>query len=376
MNVPGTLQNSLAGPPPVDDDRCGAPGNTSQRDHFTVGLGKIFGLSHAMDSSGTGAFGCSSVSGTDPLDQGQYQSENNRLRLYMPDAISDGTGPPRKRLCLGHPINVDVAVPMQNYEDQTTIIDRSTSTAGQGYLHSSQGQVISPSANTTSVPTSMASSQQNDALGEDTRQDLGQRYLEGDAAGERIPTRNQTKGARRYHVQQIDNSMADGGSIEGEVNDSYVTTKVATNNPMQLMNYQQLLATSESSMAQSPFGAVSIPYMTHYQTEDSFIQQDYPNCPASTGILQPPSSHENQYSNMVATNEDLQWPNPDDMTMIPSWPLEDDMTMIPSWQFEDGLAMARDWTNWNNTDINSASTVALPSIGISQSTARHDNEPP
>lgn len=170
MTVPDTLQNSLAGPPPVDD-RWHAPGNTSQRDHFTVGSGKFSGSSHAMDSCGTGAFGSSWVSGTDPLDQGQYQSENNRLRLYMPDTILNGTGPPRKRLCLGHPINVDAAVPMQNYEDQATIIDSLTSIAGQGYLHSSQGQVISP-ANTTSVPTSMTSLQQNDALGEDTRQDV------------------------------------------------------------------------------------------------------------------------------------------------------------------------------------------------------------
>jgi hypothetical protein len=169
MTVPDTLQNSSAGPPPVDDDRWHALGNTFQRDQCTVGSGEISGPSHAMDPGDTGAFGSSWVSGTDSLDQSQYQSENNRLRLYMPDAISNGTGPPRKRLCLGHPINVDAAVRTQNYEDQTAIVESLTSIADQGHLHSGQRQVITPSANTTSVPTTMTSFQQNDAL---MRQDV------------------------------------------------------------------------------------------------------------------------------------------------------------------------------------------------------------
>jgi hypothetical protein len=143
------------------------------------------------------------------------------------------------------------------------------------------------------------------------------------------------KGVQMKKTQK-NQSQAYGGRTEGEVNDNYVTTNVATNNQMQLMNYQQLLATSESSMAQSPFGTVSLPCVTQNQTEGGFIQQDCPHRPVSTGILQSLSSHENQY--MVATNQDLQWLNPDDMTMIPSWPFENDMAMIPPWQSEDGMA--------------------------------------
>ncbi|KIW79834.1 hypothetical protein Z517_06449 [Fonsecaea pedrosoi CBS 271.37] len=103
------------------------------------------------------------------FDQLLHQSESNRQQLYVLDDISNGREPPRKRLCLGHPINGNTAVPTQNSESQTAIIDSLTSIAAQGRLHSSQ--TITPPANTISFPRTSMSFQQNDAL-EDTSQDV------------------------------------------------------------------------------------------------------------------------------------------------------------------------------------------------------------
>ncbi|OAL33348.1 hypothetical protein AYO20_07359 [Fonsecaea nubica] len=103
------------------------------------------------------------------FDQLLHQSESNRQQLYVLDDISNGREPPRKRLCLGHPINGNTAVPTQNSESQTAIIDSLTSIAVQGRLHSSQ--TITPPANTMSFPRTSMSLQQNDAL-EDTSQDV------------------------------------------------------------------------------------------------------------------------------------------------------------------------------------------------------------
>lgn len=76
---------------------------------------------------------------------------------------------PHKRARFDQQINADAAVLMQNYEDQPAIIDSLTSIAGQGHLHSSQRRVIAPSANITSVPTTMTTLQQNEALRKETR---------------------------------------------------------------------------------------------------------------------------------------------------------------------------------------------------------------
>lgn len=170
MTIPDASQNSFVRHSTESAGRWPALGKVSQRNQITLGSEEVASLSHAMDSGGTGAFGSSWVSETDSLDQGQYQSEINRLHRHVPDTISNHTGRPCKRLCLGHTIDEAAAapVPTQNYEDQTAITDNLTSIAGQGHLHSSQRQVVAPFANTTSAPTTMTSLQQNEALGRGT----------------------------------------------------------------------------------------------------------------------------------------------------------------------------------------------------------------
>ncbi|KIV92566.1 hypothetical protein, variant [Exophiala mesophila] len=106
MTVSDVFQNCSTRQPPVDEDRRHAPGKASQQDQFTVGSGEFPGLSHAMNSGDTRAFGSPWVSGTASLDQ------------------SD--------------------------EDHTVIIDSSTSIAGQRHI-------ITPSTNILSVPMTMTS---------------------------------------------------------------------------------------------------------------------------------------------------------------------------------------------------------------------------
>lgn len=152
MVVPGTWQNSPSQPPFVDGEPRG-PENISKWARSNVDPRGISGASHGVVSSGNGAFGSSWVPEAGPLDEGRYQCENDRVRIL------DVTGPPRKRFRLGSPINVDAAMPMQNYGPQATLIDTSTSLAGQDYIHSST-----------------MSFQQNNAPEGDTRQHVNAGY--------------------------------------------------------------------------------------------------------------------------------------------------------------------------------------------------------
>jgi hypothetical protein len=140
MTIPDASQNSYARPSTESAGRWPALGNVSQRDQITLGSEEISGLSHAIDLTGT--FGSTWI----PWDQAQHQSENNLRRRYVPDSSSEGMEPPHKHSRLNQQINTDAAVHMQNYEDQTAI--------------------------TTSLPTTMISLLQNEALGAETRKEV------------------------------------------------------------------------------------------------------------------------------------------------------------------------------------------------------------
>ena len=174
MTIPDASQNSFARSATESAGGWQTLGDVSQGNQITLESesesGEINGLSHAMDLPNTGGFDSMWIPGHG--DQAQSQPENNLRRRYVPDPSSDEMEPPHKHSRLDHRINPDAAVPTPNCVDQAAIIDILTSIAGQGQLHSSQGQVMAPSANTTSVPTTMMSLQQNDAIEEDTRQDV------------------------------------------------------------------------------------------------------------------------------------------------------------------------------------------------------------
>ena len=140
MTIPDASQNNAARPT-EGGDRWPALGNVSQGNQITVGSGsgEITDLSHAMDLPSTGGF--DSTWTRAPWDQAQRQSENNPRRQYVPVSSSDVMEPPRKRSRLDHQINPDAAAP---------------------------AQVITPPANTTSVPTTMTSLQQNEASRKET----------------------------------------------------------------------------------------------------------------------------------------------------------------------------------------------------------------
>lgn len=168
MQHPSTIsvvsQNSFMGHSPESASQRSAQENFSQR--ITPGSESP---SQVMDSGGLGAFGASWISQTGSFGQAQCQSDSTQLHRYVPDYTSNHTGPPRKRICLGQPIDTDTAaMPTQNYEDQTAIPDNLTSMAGQGHLHSSQRRGFAPFANTISVPESMTSFTEIEALGQGT----------------------------------------------------------------------------------------------------------------------------------------------------------------------------------------------------------------
>ncbi len=140
--IPDASQNSFARPSTESAGRGPVLGNVSQRNQITLGSEEISGLSHVMGLTST--FGSTWI--PSPWDQAQLQSENNLRRRYVPDASSEGMEPPHKHSRLDQQINTDAAVPMQNYGDQTAI--------------------------TTSLPTTMISLQQNEALGAETTQEV------------------------------------------------------------------------------------------------------------------------------------------------------------------------------------------------------------
>lgn len=140
--IPDASQNSFARPSTESTGRGPALGNISQRNQTTIGSEEISGLSHVTGLTNT--FDSTWIPG--PWDQAQCQSENNLRRRYVPDASSEGMEPPHKHSRLDQQINTDAAVPMQNYGSQTAI--------------------------TTSLPTTMISLLQNEALGAETTQEV------------------------------------------------------------------------------------------------------------------------------------------------------------------------------------------------------------